>query len=261
MPDNTSNPTQNGAANLAKAMLQELDAGFANVVSGHDVTVQFNPESLKVVFTNQIQQPSGPGDQRGPGAQLYVASGATKLTVNLWFDVPSQSEFDDVRRMTQKVAYFIKPKENSNPKMVPATRFVWGTFQFDGVVESMEESLEFFSPDGRPLRAAVALGMSRQEFTFGFNQNAARPPNTPTPGTRPLTPAASNQTVQGMAAAQGKAAGWQGIAAANNIENPRLVPLGTLVDLNLGVGAGLSAGVNAGASLGLNLDLTVRRGG
>lgn len=228
---------QNGAANLAKAKLYELDSKFKEVI-GKPVPVQFNPETLKVVFSNQIQQPSGPGDQRGPAAQLYVASGATKLTVSLWFDVPSllgEAAVNDVRLLTQKVAYFIKPKENTTPKMVPATRFVWGTFQFDGVVESMEESLEFWSPDGRPLRAAVALGLSRQEFTFGFAPNGNAAPNAPRPGERPFTPAANNQSVQGMAAAQGKGAGWQGIAAANGIENPRLLPLGALIDLNLGV--------------------------
>jgi hypothetical protein len=184
---------QNGFPNLAKAQLKELDANFSNEVSGHDVTVQFNPETLKVVFNNQIAQPGNSGDRRGPQAQLYVGSSTTKLNVTLWFDIPSQASQQgaetDVRKLTEKVAYFIKPKENSDPKVCPAVRFVWGTFRFDGIVESMEETLEFFSPEGKPLRAQVALAMSRQDFTFGFNSqnnNQNQNQSTPPPGTRPL---------------------------------------------------------------------------
>jgi hypothetical protein len=42
---------------LVKAQLIELDAGFkAPLPSGKTVTVQFNPETLKVTFANRVQQ-------------------------------------------------------------------------------------------------------------------------------------------------------------------------------------------------------------
>ena len=41
----------------------------------------------------------------------------------------------------------------------PPVRFVWGEFRFDGHVEALQETLDFFAPDGRPLRARLALSL------------------------------------------------------------------------------------------------------
>src|SRR5437867_1833395 len=124
---------------LAKAELRELDENFENEASPNKrVPVQFNPETLKVSFNNQVAQGTGAGDQRGPQATQFVGAGTTKLAVTLWFDVtapqPQGRNEDDVRRLTQDVAYFITPKEvqGSRPKryLPPAVRFLWGSFQF-----------------------------------------------------------------------------------------------------------------------------------
>ena len=78
------------AANLAKAELRQLDANFKETIKPDTwCKVQFNPETLKVSFANQIQQPSGQGDQRGKAAAQFVGAGTTKLTLSLWFDVGS----------------------------------------------------------------------------------------------------------------------------------------------------------------------------
>ena len=37
--------------------------------------MQFNPETLKVSFANQIQTPSGTGDQKGTPARQFVGDG------------------------------------------------------------------------------------------------------------------------------------------------------------------------------------------
>ena len=86
----------------------------------------------------------------------------------MWFDVTSLGPGeDDVRRLTQRVAYFITPEriKADPPQYVPrAVRFLWGSFQFDGVMESLVETLELFSPEGKPLRASVGIVISRQEI-------------------------------------------------------------------------------------------------
>ena len=206
--------------------------------------MQFNPESLKVSFANQVTTPSGSGDQNGSPSRLFVGAGTTKLAVMLWFDVTGEQQggdamaVDDVRELTQQVAFFITPqKDKKDPKkfVPPAARFLWGSFQFDGIMESMEESLEFFSSEGKPLRASVTLTLTQQKITkFVFRDTS--PPGggaggDPT-GTRPLTPAPAGATVQSLAAQQGKSGDWQGIAAANNVENPRKLPPGQLLDMN-----------------------------
>jgi Contractile injection system tube protein len=231
---------------LAKAELRQLDSAFKNPIEPNTwCTVQFNPESLKVNFANQVVQPAGAGDQRGSAAMQFVGAGTTKLALTLWFDVgspqpPGSSPVSDVRKLTQKVAFFITPKpvQGKPGKYIPpAVRFLWGSFQFDGIVESLEETLEFFSPDGRPLRASVGLSLSQQRIEFAFADTGSGAAGSggqgtgATPGTQPLAQAPAGATVQGLADSVGNG-DWQSIAAANGIENPRALVPGQLIDLN-----------------------------
>ncbi|HYI13102.1 MAG TPA: peptidoglycan-binding protein [Thermoanaerobaculia bacterium] len=242
---------------IARAELHELDTAFAEQINKDKATkVQFNPDSLKVAFANQIQQPQGGGDQGGAQAQQFVGAGSTKLTCMLWFDVTQElgeakpNDAIDVRKLTSRVAYFITPKgepENAPTKFIPpAVRFLWGTFQFDGIMEAMEETLEHFSAEGRPLRASVAITISQQKITtFAFNdKNVVQPPGFKrTAGTTPQTQATEDSNLQSMAASQpggdggsgsssdgGGGRDWQSVASANGIENPRLLEPGQFID-------------------------------
>jgi hypothetical protein len=237
-------------ANLARAELRQLDANFDREIERATwCKVQFNPETMKVSFANQLVQPSGAGDQRGSPARQFVGAGTTKLALQLWFDVsapqPAGPRVDDVRKLTQKVAYFITPKKpgaKAGQFVPPAVRFIWGSFQFDGLMDSLEESLEFFSPKGRPLRANLSISLSQQRITkFAFRSTppdgglggaaAAGVPSTP--GSEPLAQAPAGASVQSLADAAGRGQDWQPIAAANGIDNPRVMAPGQLLDLNV----------------------------
>jgi hypothetical protein len=236
-------------ARVEKAELRELDSDFRDEINpDKTVVVQFNPESLKVSFANQIKTPEGAGDQNGGASRQFVGAGTTKLAVQLWFDVASDedAEHDDVRELTQKVAYFITPQDaprDRNKKVPPALRFLWGSFQFDGLVESMEETLELFSAEGRPLRASVSLNVTSQKIQFAFGSEAAAIPpagsdgpggagSSGNAGQRPLTPAPEGASVQQLAQSQGRQGDWQRIARGNDVENPRQLPVGSLLDMN-----------------------------
>ena len=254
---------------LEKAQLWEMEPDFKTEKSGGKrVTVQFNPETLKVSFANQIATPEGAGDQKGTPARQFVGAGTTKLTLQLWFDVSSplseaatpegETTVTDVRKLTQEVAYFITPIEEGKKFVPPGVRFLWGSFQFEGIMDSLEESLEFFSSEGKPLRASMSVSMSQQKITkFTFRDTGGSPGAgaTPPAGTQPLTQAPANSTLQGLAANQGKGDNWQGIAEANGIENPRMLQPGQLIDMNVSapsISLGVSApatSVSAGASV------------
>lgn len=283
---------------VVRAELQELKDDLSDVLSGGKrVPVQFNPETLKLSYANQIQAqnngsssappPQRPGrggtnQSQGTPARQFVGAGTTKLAVQLWFDVSAATAapfmVDDVRRLTAEVLYFMKPKDpgagagDASQRIPPGVRFSWGSFLFDGIVESLEENIEFFSAEGKALRASIALNLIQQnilvpafEGTGAVTRNKA---GAPAPGATPLAPARNGQSLQqmsdrqpggargaglggslsgglggglndglsgGLSAGGGPAfssGGWQRIAVANGIENPRALPPGQLIDLS-----------------------------
>ena len=140
---------------VAKAQLRELDASFEREINkARWVTVQINPHELRTSFSHEP----------GPTTRLDL-----RLTFDVDVDAPGprgRRAPDDVRRLTERVAYFAaaarRPRGAATTR--PAVRLAWGTFQFDGHVEALEETLEAFSPDGRPLRATLELSLVREQI-------------------------------------------------------------------------------------------------
>lgn len=226
--------------NLVKAELREIswDSNQTAQESNADatVTVQFNPETLTVAFANQ----KASGDQRGGSSFQFVGQGTTNLNLDLWFEASVattgvDANDPDVRKLTEKVAYFMKPVKRGSGQtaqfVAPGVRFIWGTFLFDGIMESLTEKLEFFSESGRPLRAMVSVKLASQKIQFEFNPNPPPPGSggAPSAGTQPQTPARSGDSVQKMAARNGQGQNWKPMAEQNGIENPRIVPPGLLL--------------------------------
>jgi hypothetical protein len=176
-----------------------------------------------------------------------------------------------VRKFTEKIAFFIKaaPARNNQPPSQPGLGFEWGSFIFRGIVKSMDETLDYFSEEGVPLRATISLSVARPNIEFiqapnSGGQGAAPGQGGPATGaTAPLEAARANDNVQSVAARNGNSGDWKGIAAANNIDDPLRLTPGTLIDANAkinlkagvnlsataGVGASASAGFSAGAGL------------
>lgn len=240
---------------LVKARLIELKQDLSSELpGGKAIDVQFNPESMKVTFANQVAEPKGGDQKAGTAGRQFVGAGTTKLALTLWFDVTAMTEkpVDDVRRLTADILHFMTPaKADSDPKKLapPGTRFSWGSFLFDGMVEGIEESLEFFSAAGKPLRASIALTMTQQKILVSTFEGDGVVPSRP--GQRPFTPAPQNASLQDMAGAAGKGSDWQGVAAANNIEDPLRMSPGALIDLDASVSLGVSAGFGATADFGV----------
>jgi hypothetical protein len=224
---------------------------------GKKFPVQFNPQTLKVNFSNQ----KAGGDQPKGSSTQFVGKGVTKLTLELWFDIALAIEQGrvakgkDVRALTGEVAYFMAPqpvtvqgKEGLSP---PGIRFHWGSFLFEGVMDSMDETLDLFSADGVPLRASVSISVSKQEIQYDKKKAATL--GGANPGTDPLTAAKANRPLQDLATSAGRT-DWQNVALANGIENPRLLAPGALINLSAGVSVSGSAqlGVDISGSAGFS---------
>lgn len=223
---------------ITKAFLQKIEWDKDNNVKKayEKILVQFNPESLKVTFSNQIA-----GDNKKGGSAIQFASmGTTKLSFELWFDVTvlqgttAAPAVDDVRKLTRNVIAFMKTgKKNTGsarkPKYTPpGCRFQWGSFLFEGVVESINENLEYFSDKGKPLRASVSVSMTKQDVEVKIAKtNAEAATNRQGAGTRPQQQARTGDSAQNMSAREGRAEEWQQRALEQNVEDPLRMPEGS----------------------------------
>jgi hypothetical protein len=218
-------------AELLEVRLKDGNRDTEVINRNRKVTVQFNPETLKVTFSNTLENQ----DQRGSAAMQFVSKSNTKLTVQLWFDVTVRTDIRDVRELTGAVNYFVKPGPQRRGKhtvhLPPAVRFAWGTFLFDGVMESVDETLEFFSAAGRPLRANVSITIVSQDIQFQIAPGGAGPDTAI--GTQPQRQIRAGETLQDLSGQAGRAASWPQIAAANGVEDPRNLQPGSFINLNL----------------------------
>jgi hypothetical protein len=261
----------NTARKITKATLHEIrwrdDGTVEDVSGGLEFTVQFNPASLKVTYTNQVQT----ADQANPSAQQYVGKGSSKLAIELIFDVSlpgaveatADGETTDVRHSVEKLAKFFQPKPDDSapadqPRYVPpGVRFKWGSFLFDGIIESLDETLDLWSEDGRPLRATVALSLSQQGIILqrgaaGGSGGTGALGGKPA-GTTPMAAARAGDSIQSLSARAGLQADWKFVAQANGIENPRDIAPGTLIDVQAGVKLKAEVKASAGASGGASI--------
>lgn len=115
----------------AKAELVELDATHAHELERR-VTLPGNPARLRIAREED---------------------GRATLRFELAFDTGAE---DDVRRLTVPIAAFAG---------LPAVRFRWGAFRFDGRVTALDETLDLFAVDGRPMRAELALALREDQPT------------------------------------------------------------------------------------------------
>ena len=218
---------------------------------GQPVEVHFNPVSLQYALSNSLSR-TGSGDSN----KQHVSQTSGKLTMELVFDTTDSG--DDVRGHTGQIARFMQPAGggSENENVPPVVEFAWGSYKFQGMVDSYQETLDFFAASGVPLRASVHLSMASQDKVFespsqagadaaaGFGFEASIGFGSPT----------------AVASLAGNVRAGRAIAAANGAASLRFGAEGGLavgggVTLEgpvafASAGAGFSAGIGGGASFG-----------
>ena len=240
------------------------------------VNIQFNPTTLKVSLANSLKENENSDSN---SAAQFIEKSSSNLTVELVFDTtdsylvpdPQNSgntvdlKDTDVRLLTRQIAVNFMASDSVGDDSVEPQRclFAWGAFAFVGIMESMEETLEFFSPEGIPLRATVALKLSESRFQFRTEEAEAAERDTPTLGS------AADSVSDANASAKKDEKDWRDTAMYNGIESPRAPGGGSIsvpsaaataslkASASIGAGAGIgisggfSAGIGAGAGIGI----------
>lgn len=203
------------------------------------IEVQFNPMSLKVALANTL---AASERSENTSAAQYVDRSTSSLTVELQFD--TSIEDTDVRLKTRAIAEaFMKPVESGDQQLAPKRcLFQWGAFEFVGLMQTYDETLDFFSPEGTPLRATLAIKLS--EDRYQFRQVAARKSARETPS---FGGAGAGGAPEANKAAGADERAWRDTAMYNGLESPRLAVSAGLAVPNISAGA--SVGLQAGVGL------------
>jgi hypothetical protein len=247
------------AGTLQKAQLIPVDPNSKQALVGQAITVHFNPETLKLAYTVTVKADTGSKNSSDQSAQQSSSSSA-KLAVDLVFDTTDifedQQDGADVQQtITSKiVAAFVAPADPGTAaggKPVPANPclFLWGTFQFVGLVDSYTETLEFFSASGVPLRAAVSLSLTENRYKVTNIPQRVPGQAQPLPQGSQIGPA--------LAGAGMDPTDWRGTALGNGMETPRF---SAGVSLNVGIGASVAAGAAASAGAGFSVGASATLG-
>jgi hypothetical protein len=239
--------------------------------NGNELEADFNPESLVIDHTSYGkptilrpgEQESQDGDNQAGESGSITGYSTTLSQVTLLLDNSDNGE--DVRIKTLKIFKMMVPDAKSNRS--PIVTFSWGTLLFKVNITSISENLTYFSDQGVPLRASVTLTMSEatddrsadkitsQNSGLGLSAGASLSASAgisagasfeasagasvsaglsagASIGTTPLSISQGGQSLQSMSAEAG--VDWKAVAQANNIDNPRLLEAGAVVNLNVG---------------------------
>jgi hypothetical protein len=205
--------------------------------TGDKVTVHFNPATLKLAVTNTIPDEGG-------GANQTKAKSASKLDLELVFDTTDDGT--DVRDASDGVKKLGFLTNSSTP--LPKVVFEWGTFSFTGVIESLNETFDFFSDEGVPLRETMSVSLKGLKL----DEKRAQDPASGAGAGSLVPPGNSARGTTGLAQGLGNPSAGRSIAAQNGVESmrfPGAAPLAVSGDVALKGPAGLSL-PQGGAALG-----------
>ncbi|MEM9429975.1 MAG: hypothetical protein AAGA32_10810, partial [Pseudomonadota bacterium] len=266
-----------GSLRLQKAAMIPLDDS-GNPDFDAAIAVQFNPETLKVTQSNTLETSNSGGTQEA--AAQFIDKSESSLTLQLVFDTsvaraasevelqagsgdtgeaaegetrtitaPSHEALSDVRLLTRRVAdAFMQPRaEGDRMKAPQKCRFQWGTFAFVGMMSSYDETLDFFAPEGVPLRATLALTLKEDRYQFETLPGGGQSPDTPD-----FAPGGDDVPIAEAAQAAGEdPRSWRSNALFNGIETPRISGSAGLslpgVDISVSASAGISGAIGASA--------------
>jgi nucleoid-associated protein YgaU len=210
-------------------------------LAGEEFEVQFNPTELSFNKAAQFAEIAIPGLD-SPVIQ-YIQGGTQTLSVELFFDTTDDGMGDgakSVTEMTHKIYRLVK--QDSDTHAPPRCVFTWGApggdtdnadepvshvpNRFTGIVESVDRKFLLFSPEGVPLRARLTLKMREYKTVEEMVAQLQSADHTK------IRILSRGQRLDQIASDEyGNPAHWRTIAEGNDIDDPREIPPGTMLEI------------------------------
>lgn len=193
---------------LEKAIITDLQTGEL-------IPVMFNPEEYSLDVGNTFAEIAIPG-LRAPPIQ-FVRGNARQLSMELFFDTYEQRT--DVRGEVGRIVGLLD--QNPTTQGPPVLLFSWGSLNFTCVLESVGQRFTMFLDDGTPVRATLTVSFKEYErVEVEIRQGLFIGP----PTVRTILAGETLSKIAGEVL--GDPGAWRVIAEANNVDNPRTLPVG-----------------------------------
>ena len=244
-------------SSLVKATLQKINADEAETADGDAIDVQFNPESLKLKITNQVEGGRSTARQR----RQQTGNSSRVLSLDLHFDTADEGTTQSpvsVREKTKLLEQFVSA-ERDNPDTPPKLKFQWGDLTVVGIVESLDISLEHFAANGFPLSAKVSMSLKEQDPDIQFQPGNRSSSTASKPGGKGLSgPGAGTNLSLGASLSASVGLSFEGEFGAEFAARVGVDPAAWRgLDVDLSAGANFSAGVEVGFNAGLSANAGV----
>lgn len=191
--------------------------------SPKSIPLCFNPTEFQLQKSNTFQEVPIPG-LNAPPIQ-YVRGASEKLTFEALVDCSDSMEnvktkyVDPLRSLLSIDGRIHAP---------PVVKFVWDTFEFTSVIESLTTTYTLFADKGHPVRAKLAFAL--KEFTNVKDERAKAKKQSP--DLEKTYVVRRGDTLSRIAElAYGDPSRWRDIAEANAIADPRRLEAGALITI------------------------------
>ncbi|WP_248926125.1 CIS tube protein [Paenibacillus hamazuiensis] len=181
------------------------------------IEVLFNPNEYSISAGNRFGRDTVPGLS---GSILQFISGESMtLTMDLFFDTYEKGT--DVRDHTMQIVNLLNiDKDLHTP---PICQFVWGTMDFKGVLEKVNQKYTMFLGDGTPVRATLNVTFRSTETVIKQQKRTSK---QSADRTKERQLKQGEQLWHISQEEYESPAYWRQIAQANGIDNPRDVKPG-----------------------------------
>ena len=198
------------------------------------IKVLFNPNTYSI--TKSVSW-TGAGNSQAavqterrknaPGLQ-FGGGQSRSLSLDLFFDTTEETDDarKDVRNLTNQIVKLTRMVRDLEPQRPPICVVSWGKepppgsdFPFTGVVTQLTQRFNLFLADGRPVRANLTVA-----FTEYLDPMKDELENDPEFTTRLVKRGDTLSSIAGEV--YGDPTMWRLIAEANDLDDPRQVPVG-----------------------------------
>lgn len=181
------------------------------------IDVLFNPNEYTLDSQNTYSWKEIPG--LAPIGQ-FVSSDSASLTMELFFD--TYEEGKDVRNYTKKISSLLDIDKDLHAP--PSCKFIWGSLNFKGVIEKVNQKFTMFLDSGIPVRATLNVTFREvSSVTEQQRENSLQSADR----TKQRTLKQGEELWMIAADEYENPSNWRQIAKANKIDNPKRLKPGT----------------------------------